>query len=708
MNSVHAPLQLAGVHLQPYNDLVRPGRVWRITKYFLRRWTPYLSPAEVWLIIGARQLSYFNRHRSWFMAYDKTLADAAGIHVDVFRRTIKQDIAAGEEAVARFIQKEEDAKYIVDGDVPKKGQTRYTVCLDDPLTPADAQELVQWLRNRAPSTVTPQTVEDVLEEALSWEAQDLRAGTLEPGADNISGLHTVVDVVRYVFPEVAEERAWLEAADALHSHIVADDHAYLDTQYFREQWLPILGPGPTLLLTYLRSFCFYNEESGELRDVVAIVSGELEEVLQTTSRTVRRWMGKIEKKAAHDTCFGPFLRQLGTEKLANQKVQTTYRVNLRTPLTKSDLSRYRATITSIQEDGRTGVADKKSATGDASRRKLDKEADRVADKKSVTEPGVTDKKSGVQEGNGQKVGYEEGGGGQKVGGSQTESRQFKYYKLLSRTLHLKGVEYLEQSTQQQQHLWHISDGRAHWSFAAVVADNSLANLLDTLGVHDPARSQICQQDLSPEEVVAWHLYAHRQRGLEQPLSYVIARAVAGDDPPKQYLSLAALSWEQWRTYATAHYLLPLLDNGLDAFEALPGFEEWGALFAGIPPNHLPFGVGEGIENIRIDLAAAEDAASLERGLEVELSENGQAAVASTDVARWRSALEELSLQMTQATFDAWLRDAQLVSREGEEWVIGVRSPEARAWLENRLQPVIRRTLKAVAEQDVQVRFKVTG
>ena len=86
------PARIAGIYTQPYNEIVRPERVWKISKYFLRRWTPYLSANEVWLVIGARQLSYFNERRPWFRAYDSTLAEAACLHVKVFPRTIKKAI----------------------------------------------------------------------------------------------------------------------------------------------------------------------------------------------------------------------------------------------------------------------------------------------------------------------------------------------------------------------------------------------------------------------------------------------------------------------------------------------------------------------------------------------------------------------------------------------------------------------------------------
>jgi len=149
------PASIVGVYTQPYNEIVRPGQVWKISKYFLRRWTPYLSPSEVWLVIGARQLSYFNEKRPWFKAYDRTLAEAAGLHVKVFRRTIKKAIVAGEGHIATFLGKEADPAYRHEDGVTRQTQTRYAVRLDDPLTPGDAAALAYWLRRNSPERVTP-------------------------------------------------------------------------------------------------------------------------------------------------------------------------------------------------------------------------------------------------------------------------------------------------------------------------------------------------------------------------------------------------------------------------------------------------------------------------------------------------------------------------------------------------------------------------
>ena len=73
---------------------------------------------------------------------------------------------------------------------------------------------------------------------------------------------------------------------------------------------------------------------------------------------------------------------------------------------------------------------------------------------------------------------------------------------------------------------------------------------------------------------------------------------------------------------------------------------------------------------------------------------------------WKTALGELELQMTKATFNTWLKDAHLLDCNGDEYLVGVRNDYARDWLENRLHGAVIRTLSSIAGHPVRVRFVV--
>jgi len=73
---------------------------------------------------------------------------------------------------------------------------------------------------------------------------------------------------------------------------------------------------------------------------------------------------------------------------------------------------------------------------------------------------------------------------------------------------------------------------------------------------------------------------------------------------------------------------------------------------------------------------------------------------------WQTALGELQLQLTGATFDTWLARARLISHEDGMFIVGVHNGYAKDWLENRLLSMIKRTLTGIVGRSVEVRFVV--
>ncbi len=73
---------------------------------------------------------------------------------------------------------------------------------------------------------------------------------------------------------------------------------------------------------------------------------------------------------------------------------------------------------------------------------------------------------------------------------------------------------------------------------------------------------------------------------------------------------------------------------------------------------------------------------------------------------WQAALGELQLQMTKATFDTWVRPTRAIAYENGAMVIGVHSPYAKEWLENRLDTTVRRTVTGIVGRSTEVRYVV--
>jgi len=75
-------------------------------------------------------------------------------------------------------------------------------------------------------------------------------------------------------------------------------------------------------------------------------------------------------------------------------------------------------------------------------------------------------------------------------------------------------------------------------------------------------------------------------------------------------------------------------------------------------------------------------------------------------ALWSEVLSNLRSQMTEVTFDTWLRDSQCVEASDGHMVVAVKNAYAVDWLTNRLGDMIARTVERAAGQALAVEFVV--
>jgi len=75
---------------------------------------------------------------------------------------------------------------------------------------------------------------------------------------------------------------------------------------------------------------------------------------------------------------------------------------------------------------------------------------------------------------------------------------------------------------------------------------------------------------------------------------------------------------------------------------------------------------------------------------------------------WNTVLEDLSLQMTNGTFDRWLRDSQLTHLDDGAATVEVRDEYCVDWCGSRLRIPIERTLAGVLGHDTHIIFAVKG
>jgi len=73
---------------------------------------------------------------------------------------------------------------------------------------------------------------------------------------------------------------------------------------------------------------------------------------------------------------------------------------------------------------------------------------------------------------------------------------------------------------------------------------------------------------------------------------------------------------------------------------------------------------------------------------------------------WQAALGQLQMDMPKASYDTWVRNAEIVSYEDNVFIIGVPNAYARDWLESRLTSKINRLLCGIMNRTVNTRFIV--
>lgn len=71
---------------------------------------------------------------------------------------------------------------------------------------------------------------------------------------------------------------------------------------------------------------------------------------------------------------------------------------------------------------------------------------------------------------------------------------------------------------------------------------------------------------------------------------------------------------------------------------------------------------------------------------------------------WQTTLGELQLQMTRGTFNTWLRGSRVIAHDDNTLTVHVRHAYAVDWLQNRLLPIVERTLRRHAGPDAEVEF----
>ena len=695
MSSDERTLQLQGVYNNLYNTTTRPDYKFVVSRYFIDEWLPLLGPSVAWLVVGLRQRCFHNQRQDWCVVNKATLAQETAMSERTIERSLQKPLSRWFvlEVVHRYRYRSELGKTVRD-------KNRYQLLLDEPLSPRHQLGLSHILAEMA-----SHGSEDNLEAALQAVQTILALPHL---TDKISyqgpmpkqlERQTILELVEQAFtlnlPSQARDERVMQLDQfcaQLYNQIVQPNKIYVGWQYFRRQWTPLLGHALSWLIIYMRRHCFWDETSGELRD---IFRASKKETAAAIGQTTRNLTNLLQNPHAHLFFNAP------PPEAAPQKSSPTatlcYQVRMvDEPLTADDWSQI---ATELQQRLQGQYFGKDPEHGQLNAFPLlDPSPNRqnftygrplaeIMTDRSSTAENMPDKLEilTVRDIQSEIVTHRS----EIVTGRPPKTRNSDGNERNSDGQVRKNVATLKDSFQDSNHDLLIKR-QQQIQISAAASNKNLVAVLNDLSIQEPVRSQLlANKKLTAPTVQAWFLYAETQPGLIEPRGYALKRLLAHDSPPKEFVTLAQLDSELWPRFAL---LADRLTTGQPLEEPVaPELHEafiiWATIYADLPPADT--------RRLLAHQDTARDTAELKPDIPPALAEARQL---------WQQALAQLQFQMTRQTFDTWLRHTEVVQHEDEIFVVEVQSEAAKAWLENRLSTLIDRTLATVTQRPATVRF----
>lgn len=286
---------LRSVFTSPRRVVVVPG--------YLLRWVPYIGPLRTSIVVACFQAFYLCRRSTakpnlTFEAPGPLLAAVAGIAESSIWRHLDDPELGWFLKKAPY--KADEKRWIRDekAGITKKRPMRFLFRATAPLTPCDAGALRAYLMDlniqEDPVGILTQLVRgdyrveprDVFPFPPPPPPQDWQKG--EPDECLI---HNVIYSALGIEAKLASKNL-ADLVDELVERLLPPNDQIHVSWYYLLHWLPLLGHGPGWATILLRDRCFYNRQTGELRDTVSVRGGyqELAAALGLQRvKTLREW-----------------------------------------------------------------------------------------------------------------------------------------------------------------------------------------------------------------------------------------------------------------------------------------------------------------------------------------------------------------------------------------------------------------------------------
>ena len=316
-----------------------------IPRYFIERWLPVLGTGPSTLVNTLRQLDY-RCHEGVITISGEALAREAAMS----RRNLYTCLET--PWLKAFVRLKSGQRSHDEAGKIVQQTNSYFIRVDDPLTPADANHLLDVLTRLADTPL------EAARRALAIDARELWAASpTEKHSDRFLTPRpiTAQDVLARAFPtwkpaDDGEKQEFASLAEALQRHVTLTREdgrvsKIIVPQYFRRRWWKYLGHDLAWIYLWLRSFVYDNAEDGVRRNVCWIPSqNSLLAMIGRPREWWRRNVENAEPSADEGWAITDFFQQLASQKgrdLAHpQWVARQFSVVLDIPIAPEDRAQY--------------------------------------------------------------------------------------------------------------------------------------------------------------------------------------------------------------------------------------------------------------------------------------------------------------------------------------------------------------------------------
>jgi hypothetical protein len=327
----------------PYSALIRDDVVMGVSRYFIERWLPLLGPRPATVVHTLRQLAYGHTDGKVVISGASLAREATMSRRNLYTCLNTQWMPVFLHWDSGRAQRTTSGQFLQQANC-------YWIRADDPLNPADADQLLDVLKRLADSPI------DAASKAREIDARQLWAPDPKQSSTQFGTLHPITahDVLRRAFPTwmptgETEKRLFNQQAEALQRHVSLrreDGRAskIIVPQYFRRRWWKHLGHDLAWCYLWLRGEVYDNPIEKVRHDTCWIPS--LNTLLALIGRPREWWRRNVENAQATNadwsvqTFFKQVESQKGRDPVHPQWVARKFTVAIDIAIAPEDKARY--------------------------------------------------------------------------------------------------------------------------------------------------------------------------------------------------------------------------------------------------------------------------------------------------------------------------------------------------------------------------------